>query len=422
MGSSVGGLNRLLLSAKNWKMTLMDQMLHLALITNNNLRAQDIAAVASGFQWQLEAAVGQAHPVAWVRRLQPNVLLVDLDVPNAIGLMREIVAAVPQVTVLALVTPQHLVELQEALMAGASSFIAFPIEPNQFTTTILRATQEAPKREVQTKRGQLVAVVGLKGGVGRTTLAVNMAVALRQRTESDVILLEAHHGLSDIALNLNLLPRHTLATLAEEENIDIDVLQGHLQSHASKVKILAAPAELSHLVELPVERWKAILTQLTGLAPYVLVDTSAVTDAVLSEVLTLADDIIVMTGPDLAGLRSAVVLLQTLDAESNVHARTHVVINRAGLRGGISEAACAKQIGETIAVALPDDSAMATFALNRGVPFVLSHPRSILSRKVQALVGKIFDLKDSPKSAGQSSRKLFSFGKRRTVQEAVAGQ
>jgi pilus assembly protein CpaE len=400
----------------------MDQVLQLALITSDHFRAQDIATVTNGFQWRLEAGVGQAQPLGWIRRLQPDVVLVDLDVPNAIGLMREIVAALPQVTVLALVTPQHLVELQEALMAGASSFVAFPIEPNQFTSTVLRATQETPKREARTKRGHLVAVVGLKGGVGRTTLAVNVAVALRQRVDGDVILLEAHHGLSDISLNLNLMSRHTLASLAQESNIDVDVLQGHLQSHASKVKVLAAPPDVSQLVELPIGSWQVILKQLTELASYVVVDTAAVADAVLSEVLTNADDIIVVTGPDLAGLRSAVVLLQTLDAESNVHARTHVVINRAGLRGGISEAACAKQIGEAIAVALPDDAALATFALNRGVPFVLSHPRSILSRKVQELVTKIFELKAAPQAAGQSSRKLFSFGKRRTVQEALAGQ
>jgi pilus assembly protein CpaE len=155
------------------------------------------------------------------------------------------------------------------------------------------------------------------------------------------------------------------------------------------------------------------------MAPYVVVDTAAVADAVLSEVLTQADDIIVVTGPDLAGLRSAVVLLQTLDAESNVHGRTHVVINRAGVRGGIPEPACAKQVGEEIIAALPDDPGLATFALNRGVPFVLSHPRSILSRKVQELVSKLFDVKAAAKPASQESRKLFSFGKGRTVQDAL---
>lgn len=394
-------------------------MLQLALITNDNFRAQDIAAVAQGFQWQFDASIGNAQPVAWLRRQQPDVALIDLDVPNAISIMREIATALPQVTMLAVVTPQRLSELQEALMAGASSFVAFPIEPNQFTATVMRATQETPKQENRKKRGHMVAVVGLKGGVGRTTLAVNMAIALRQRIDGDVILMEAHHGLSDLAINLNLLSRHTLASLAQESNVDADLLQGHLQPHASRIKVLAAPPDVSQLVELPIPMWQSILNQLVEMAAYVVVDTSAVADAVLSEVLTHADDIIVVTGPDLASLRSAVVLLQTLDAESNVQGRTHVVLNRAGVRGGIAEAACAKQVGEPIAISLPDDAALATFALNRGVPFVLSHPRSILSRKVQELVSKLFDVKAVPQVA-KEGRKFFSFGKKRTVQEAIA--
>lgn len=394
-------------------------MIQLALITNDNFRAQDIAAVARGFQWQLEATIGNAQPVAWLRRQQPDVALIDLDVPNAISLMREIATALPHLTMLAVVTPQRLSDLQEALMAGASSFVAFPVEPNQFTSTVMRATQETPKRENRKKRGHMVAVVGLKGGVGRTTLAVNMAIALRQRVDGDVILMEAHHGLSDLSLNLNLLSRHTLASLAQESNVDADVLQGHLQQHASRIKVLAAPADVSQLVELPIPTWQSILNQLVEMAAYVVVDTAAVPDAVLSEVLTQADDIVVVTGPDLASLRSAVVLLQTLDTESNVQGRTHVVLNRAGVRGGIAEAACAKQVGESITVALPDDSALATFALNRGVPFVLSHPRSILSRKVQELVSKLFDVKAVPQATSEG-RKLFSFGKKRAVQESIA--
>src|SRR5690606_34255231 len=71
--------------------TTMDQVLQLALVTNDHFRSQDIAAVAKGFQWGFEAAVNQPQPLPWLRRQQPDVVLVDLDVPNAIGLMRDVV-------------------------------------------------------------------------------------------------------------------------------------------------------------------------------------------------------------------------------------------------------------------------------------------------------------------------------------------
>ena len=397
----------------------MDQSLQLAVITNDHFRAEALATVTAGLNWRLERAVAPAQPMVWLRRLTVDVVLVDLDLPNALGLLREITAALPHLTLLALVTPQHLTDLQEALIAGAASFVTFPVDATQFTTTVMRVVQEGPRRAAHPARGRLVAVAGLKGGVGRTTLAVNMAVALRQHVDDDVVLVEAHHGLSDVALMLNLLPRHTLATLSQEMNVDADVLQGHLQVHASRVKVLAAPPDVSQLVELPVETWRSILGQLVEIAPYVVADTSTVADALLSEVLTLADDIVVMTGPDLAGLRSAVALLKSMDEESNVHGRTHVVLNRAGVRGGVNEAAAARQLGEALAASIPDDEALATFALNRGVPYVLSHPQSILGRKVQGFTERLFDLKAAVKVKPQSQGLFRSMGKERTVQQAI---
>ena len=399
----------------------MDHLLHLALVTQDHFRAEAITAITDSVGWRLETSVGQNQPLAWLRRTQAEIVLVDLDVPNAITLLSSIAAALPQTTILALVTPQHLVELQEALLAGAAGFVAFPVEAQQFTATVLRTVQAAPVREVKVKRGRLAAVVGLKGGVGRTTVAVNLAVALRQRVDKEVVLVDAHQSLSDLSLMLNLLPRHTTTSLSQENNIDADLIQGLLQPHASRIKVLAAPQDISDLVELPVDTWRQVLTLLLESAAYVVVDTGAVGDPVLSEILTMADDIMVVTGPDLAGLRSAVVLLKGVDAEESIQARIHVVLNRAGVRGGVDEAACAKQLGEPIAVALPDDPALATFALNRGVPFVLSHPSSILSRKLQELTEKVFDLRAADVVRRKEIRGMFSKPKARTVQQAVAG-
>ena len=165
-------------------------------------------------------------------------------------------------------------------------------------------------------------------------------------------------------------------------------------------------------MDLSVESWRHILELLVNLAPYVIVDTAATIDPALSEVLTLADDIVVVTGPDLAGLRSAVILLQTLEEEENVHARTHVVLNRAGVKGGVSESASREQLGEQIAAVLPDDPALVTFALNRGVPFVLSHPRSILTAQVHSLIDQIFRPAPADKKPGKKSRGLLPFLKR----------
>ena len=385
----------------------MDQALHLAIITNDHFRAETLTRVTQELKWQLTPCVGQPDPREWLRRRNVDLALVDLDLPNAIALLNDLSNVAPHIPLLALVTPQHLVDLQEALVNGAAGFVAFPVETSQFMPAVTRAVQSMEGAS-GSRRGRIVTLAGLKGGVGRTTLAANLAIALRQSVEEDVILVEVHSGLSDLSLMINLLPHHTVSSLADDGGIDQDVVQSLLSEHSSGIKVLAAPSEAADLVEIPLETWRQTLEILREIAPYVIVDTAAVADGLLAEVLSLSDDVLIVTGPDLASLRSAVVLLNSLDDEENVHARAHVILNRAGVRGGVTEKASRKQVGQPIAAILPDDPALATFALNRGVPYVLSHPRSILTRETLRLMQQVFAVS----AAGQSKN---GAGRRRGI-------
>ena len=97
-----------------------------------------------------------------------------------------------------------------------------------------------------------------------------------------------------------------------------------------------------------------------------------------------------------------------------------VTLNRAGVRGGVSEQASREQVGQPITAALPDDPALATFALNRGVPFVLSHPRSILTKEMHRLLEHVFDLSPAQRGAQSKRRGLLPSFRRRSTQTVSA--
>lgn len=385
--------------------------MQLAIVTDYEYRAQVVDQILVERGWQLLACVGQAQPRNWLQR-QSNIdlILVDLDVTGAILLLQELATHLPTVPKVVLATPQKIVELQDALMAGAADFVAFPMDQKQFLATVERARRgvtramqnNAPalqstalvqnhQPQMSTHKRKVIAVTSLRGGVGRSTIAVNVAVALRQQTGQDVILLEAHNSLGHLALLLNLYPRHTIASLDEEPNLDVDLLQGLLQHHGSGVRLLSAPLDPMDMVELPVETWLQTIQHLSELAPYVVIDTSAVADELLSEVLSVADDILLVTGSDIAGLRDARILLQSLRHESMVEGQIHLVLNRAGVQGGLDERVVHDQLSETVKISIPEDSPLATFAFNRGVPFVMSHPRALMTRRLLTLVEELSD-------------------------------
>lgn len=376
------------------------KQIRIALVTDDPYRVESLDEIVTESGWSLFMAKGQ--PETWLTEEAPNLIVVDLDVPRAVALLADLSINAPGVPLLALATPQQLAELQDALLAGAKAFVPFPVTGPQFVAAVARlmhgnepaqgvvppqpADAPPPMPQQVSQKRRIIAVTGLKGGVGRSTVAVNLAAALQQSGKSDVILVESHGGLSDLSLMLNLHPTRTLAHLDEETEIDLDIVQGNLCQHESGLRLLAAPTKLENLVELPPESWPHLLSLLTEIAGTVVVDTGVAANAILSEILTTADEIVVVTGADTVSLNSTWPLLQTLRQGHDVHGQIHLVLNRVGMPGAVSKSTVSKHLQQRVDIELLDDAPLVTYSVNRGIPFVFSQPRALLSRRFVELV------------------------------------
>lgn len=394
--------------------------LQLVLFTEQAARVEAVKYVAAEKEWKLLTFNGRSNPFEALRNQPVDLVVVDLDLPNAVALLRQLSHQLPKVPLLALATQHHVVDRQDAELAGAMDFLAFPINPQHFFATIARARQHffatveriqqaasAPPSPTNVQR--MIAVVSLKGGVGRSTLAVNLAVALRQRQTGNVILAEAHHTLGQLPLMLNVQPRHTLANFASETNIDVDLVRGYLQPHQSGIRLLAAPVDPAQVTELAEETWQRTLTLLTELASYVVVDTAATADIALARVMAQAHEILLLTDPTVPGLSNARALLETLRSNQDPQAHIRIVLNRSDLGGGLNVATLEKHLGAKVDSMIPFEPGITTLACNRGVPFVLSHPHTQLSRSVFKLAEQLLVKTPTHRQESPSARSLFAF-------------
>jgi len=332
--------------------------------------------------------------------IAPDVILLDdeLGHVDVISLIRQLLLMAPNAAVLVMVSMQTMSIASRAVMAGARGFVARPLDPSDLVSTIrmvLAQETTASGSEVQRRReGHIIVVCAPRGGTGRTTVAVNTAVALRQVSDEGTVLVDADYIAPAVDVMLNLQLRYTIVDLlARVPGLDEDYVDGVLLDHASGVRALLAPAP-GEPFELPgVPEVQEILVYLKRMFSWIVVDLGLPLDDMAHAYLDAADRVVVNVLPEMVGLRSTRALLDHLLTRGYTDQKLWLVANRSPTQGGISKADIEKRLHIPVVYQFPDDHALMMHCINRGVPAIMSHPRSALGRALRAFAqGLVQDL------------------------------
>ncbi len=237
-------------------------------------------------------------------------------------------------------------------------------------------------------RGTLVTVFSPKGGVGKTTLAVNLAVALSGRGHK-VCLVDLDLAFGDIALTLQLPPVRTIGdVVALDGDIDTDTLEPLLTAHRRGFSTLLAPVQPDAKDTISVALVAKALAVLKTAFDFVVVDTAPAFDEHVLQAIDASDHLLMVTTLDVPTLKNVKIANETLDLLNFSRSRRHLVLNRADDKVGLSVEKVETTLGMSVAQAIPTSTDVA-HATNTGEPIAASHPRHATSQAYGKLADRL---------------------------------
>ncbi len=362
--------------------------------TRENLRK--LLQFEPDFEVVASARTGQ-EALKFARELQPHVILMDINMPDMDGITatEAIVREVPFTQIVILSVQSDTDYMRRAMLAGARDFLAKPPSGDDLINTIRKlgargkddqhkqvrvaasgAARAGEPAATPITAGKILAVYSPKGGVGCTTVATNMALALNGE-DTRVALVDGNIQFGDVAVFLNLQSKTTIADLADRvEELDNEVMNSVLAAHPSKLKVLQAPSrpELADEVgegAAGASRVKRILEFMRHEFHYVVVDTASSLNDITMAILDLSDVLVLLATPDIPALKDARQFFDLMEALDYPTKQIVFVLNRMDKRSGITAAAISENIKHPVAAQIAFDERTVLASINRGVPFIL---------------------------------------------------
>jgi len=350
--------------------------------------------------------------------LVPQVVLVDDDLVgvSATSICRDLSARVPGAIIIALVEADAVSKASQAVLAGARGFVTKPLRPDDLTMTLRQVLRQkrspiAESAEASTRRGHVLVFCAPKGGTGRTTLAINTAISLHRMSQVPVVLVDADYAAPAIDVALNLRDQRNISNLLPRlSRLDPELVSGVLAKHASGIEALLAPppADLSGPISLP--QVQQILVLLGRMFLWVVVDLGLPLDETAFAFLDGAERIVMSVMPEMVGLRNARLMLDQLYEWGYPKDKVWLVVNRATMKGGISIGDIEEHLRLPVTSRIADDQPLAMRSINRGVPILMSNPRSALGRSFRDFARLVIDELSKPEEATEDVKGRVSGG------------
>jgi len=394
-----------------------------------------------GFESDIDvvgSAASGREALEMASRLSPDVILMDINMPDMDGIAatEQLSATVPNAAVVMMSVQGEADYLRRSMLAGAREFLVKPFSSDELTASIrqisarerdkisrLASVPVAAGPGTSTNGrdggpgefGRVVAVFSPKGGVGRTTVAVNLAIAAATELDMKVVLMDGSFQFGDVGVLLNLNPKSkSIADLLPElEAGSLDSLDTFLISHTAGIRVLLAPPSPETAEMITASGVKTVVDRLRADHDLVVVDcTSYFNDSTLA-ILDAADVILTMLSLEITSIKNMRLFLEVAEQLGYEESKVRLVLNRADSALGIRVADVEHSIGRKVDDTIVSDGRSVVYALNRGVPFFLSNREAQVSQDIlrlaRSVVGERSATVDDSHARSTQKKSLFAW-------------
>ncbi len=337
-----------------------------------------------------------------IAQSQPDVVMVSLDSDQtkALQLIAQLNEMAPELPILAISARGDGQAILQALRSGAREFLTAPVVLEELIKALQRMQRTVTSNGARTGDGfshrqdaQVIAILGSRGGVGCTTLAVNLGATLALDPNNSVALVDMDLALGDADVALDLVADYTLADVVlSVDRLDMQFLKRSLSKHSSGLSLLPHPVQMEDAELIREDHLQRVIGLLRASYSHLLLDLSKSYTANDRTALRMADVILLLAQLELSSLRNVVRMLLTFGNDEQIGSKIRVVVNRVGNEGDISLKKAEETIGKPIFWQLPNEPRLVQEAKNEGIPLSQHAPKSKLQQAflglAQSLTGK----------------------------------
>jgi pilus assembly protein CpaE len=370
--------------------------------SNGNLRLVviDSDAATSAFvkQWangKGVRVVGEAEDPAsglrMTRSLQPDLVLLELPLQAtpAMEFVRRIRSEFPGTGIIVTAQEASPQLVLSCIRAGAHEFVPRPIDGSELEKAISHIRQLSGVALSNKKRGKVVSVVSSKGGIGATSFTANLGLALAQRSESKVVLVDMSLPFGDLGVMLDAPARYSLTDALVEGSIEESKLRSVLVASVPGVHMLSIAASPEAAEEITRQHIIELTGVLSTMFDYVVIDIGRQLDDRTVEVLELSDSIMLLSSLDLPTVRNTVCFAGILTRLKIDGEKVHIVVNRYQKKSRLSLDDVEAMVDRRVFWSIPNDYEPVSMGIDRGVPAVQHAPRSKVAKSYLDLADRI---------------------------------